>query len=149
MKSVKLQAGMFVVLGICCSANAHGDEPKAELATLEGTYSLVRGEEGGKPLSEQLIKTSKLTITGIRHVVILGEEMPIVGTHTINPFEKPKSIDAKDTAGRYAGKTVKGIYKLDSDEFTVSFAPPGEARPQEFGTQNRPGRTLHVWKKAK
>ena len=146
---MKLQPFAIVAILICSGAIAQDDGTKEELAKLEGTYNLVRGEEGGKPMSEQVLKNSKLTITGNKHVVKLGDEVPIVGTHTVNPLEKPKSIDASDTAGRFAGKTSKGIYKLDGDEFTVSFSPPGEARPQEFNTQNRPGRMLHVWKKTK
>jgi uncharacterized protein (TIGR03067 family) len=128
------------------TAAADDDPAKAELKQLEGIYKMVRGEEGGKPLPDEIVKTAKLTITGDKHVVQLGEET-IRGTHTVNPLEKPKSIDATDSTGRFAGKTVKGIYKLEGDEFTVSFAPPGEDRPLEFKTQNHPGRLLHLWKR--
>jgi uncharacterized protein (TIGR03067 family) len=59
------------------------------------------------------------------------------------------SINASDTTGRFAGKSVKGIYKLDGDELTISFAPPGEPRPTEFETKDKPGRLLHVWKRVR
>jgi len=144
---MKRLAISLLTLLICCTAFAQVEGTKEELGKLTGNYKLVRGEEAGKPLPEAALKVSKLTITGDKHVVKIGEEVPMVGTHTVNPFEKPNSIDVSDTAGRFASKSIKGIYKLDGDELTVSFSPPGEARPREFNTQNRPGRILHVWKR--
>jgi uncharacterized protein (TIGR03067 family) len=107
---------------------------------------MVRGEEGGKPLDSAIVRTAKLMLADGRHFVKLGEET-IRGTHTVNPLEKPKSIDASDTTGRFAGKTTKGIYKFEDGEFTVSFAPPNEPRPIDFTTKDHPGRLLHVWKR--
>ena len=117
------------------------DEPMvAELKKLEGTYRMVRGEEGGVPVADDVVRTAKLTITGDRHVVQLGSET-IRGTHTVNPLEKPKSIDPTDTTGRFAGKTVKGIYKLEGNEFTIAVAPPNEDRPLDFTTEGQAGTT--------
>ncbi|HEV3138047.1 MAG TPA: TIGR03067 domain-containing protein [Pirellulales bacterium] len=146
MKSRAMWIAMVAVLFLLGAAQE--DPVKDELKKLEGTYKMVRGEEGGQPLSEEIVKTAKLTITGDKHVVQLGSET-INGTHTVNPLEKPKSIDASDTTGRFAGKTTYGIYKLEGDEFSVSFAPPGEPRPNQFSTQNHFGRLLHLWKRVR
>jgi uncharacterized protein (TIGR03067 family) len=133
---------------LIAAAAAQNDTAQEGLKKLEGTYTMVRGEDGGKPLGQEIVRVAKLTITGDRHVVQLGEET-IRGTHTVNPLEIPKSIDATDTTGRFAGKTVKGIYKLEDGEFTVCFAPPNEPRPIDFTTKDKPGRLLHVWKRTK
>lgn len=146
---MKSRAKWIAVVAILFSMGAAQEDPvKEDLKRLEGTYKMVRGEEGGQPLADEMVKTAKLTITGNQHVVQLGTET-INGTHTVNPLEKPKSIDASDTTGRFAGKTTKGIYKLEGDEFYVSFAPPDEPRPNQFSTQNHPGRLLHLWKRVK
>src|SRR5580704_2632475 len=107
MKSRAMWIAMVAVLFLLGAAQE--DPVKDELKKLEGTYKMVRGEEGGQPLSDEIVKTAKLTITGDKHVVQLGSET-INGTHTVNPLEKPKSIDASDTTGRFAGKTTYGIY---------------------------------------
>jgi uncharacterized protein (TIGR03067 family) len=146
---MKSRAIWVAIVAVIFSAGAAQEDPvKEELKKLEGTYKMVRGEEGGQPLADEIVKTAKLTITGNKHIVQLGKET-INGTHTVNPLEKPKSIDASDTTGRFAGKTTKGIYKLEGDEFFVSFAPADEPRPTEFGTQNHPGQLQHLWKRVK
>jgi uncharacterized protein (TIGR03067 family) len=142
----------YVVLltGACTTLSARGQDDVLgdELKKLEGTYEMVRGEEGGKPLPAELILRCKLTITGNKHVVRLGDET-INGTHKVNRLEKPKSIDAEDSTGRFAGKMTKGIYKLEDDVFTVCFAPPDEPRPTDFTAKDHPGRLMHVWKRAR
>ena len=139
---------IVLVIGLLGMTRAASDPAQDELTTLGGVYRLVRGEEGGQPISPEIVRSAKLTLTGDRHVVQLGEET-IRGTHVVNPLETPKSIDATDTAGRFAGKTVKGIYRFEDGQFTVSFAPPGEPRPTDFNTKDKPGRLLHVWKKTR
>jgi uncharacterized protein (TIGR03067 family) len=137
---------ILVVAGLLGMTRLADDPVQQELTQLSGTYRMVRGEEGGQQIDAQLARAAKLTLTADQHVVVLGDET-IRGRHTVNPLENPKSIDATDTAGRFAGKTVKGIYKFEDGVFTVSFAPPGEPRPIDFSTTGKPGRLLHVWKR--
>jgi uncharacterized protein (TIGR03067 family) len=131
-----------------CALAAQNPSEQEELKKLSGTYTLVRGEEAGTPIAPEIVRTAKLTLSGDRHVVQLGEET-IRGTHTVNPLEKPCSIDATDTTGRFAGKSTKGIYKFEDETFTVVFAPPNELRPTVFVTKDKPGRLMHVWKRTK
>ena len=148
---MKIQFAWFaagLILISPAAAVAQEQPGQEELKKLSGTYMMVRGEEAGKPIPPEIVRTAKLTLTGDRHVVQLGDET-IRGTHTVNPLEKPPSIDATDTAGRFAGKTVKGIYKFEDETFTVTFAAPNEPRPIDFVTKDKPGRLLHVWKRTK
>lgn len=54
-----------------------------------------------------------------------------------------------DTEGPFKGKTTLGIYKLEGNQFTVCFAPPGKERPTEFSTTSGTGQFIHVWKRQK
>lgn len=137
---------ILVVAALMGLAPEATDPAQDELQTLSGTYRLVRGEEGGQPLDPQVVRTAKLVLTGEEHVVTLGSET-MRGRHRVSPFETPKSIDTTDTMGRFAGKTLKGIYKLEEGQFSVCFAPPGEPRPTDFTTKDKPGRLSHVWKR--
>lgn len=148
MKTRTAMLAAAIVATCVCVVAAQDQTGQEELKKLSGTYTLVRGEAAGKPIAPEIVRTAKLTLTGDRHVVQLGEET-IRGTHTVNPLEKPRSIDATDTTGRFAGKSVKGIYKFEDETFTVAFAPPNEPRPIDFITKDKPGHLMHVWKRTK
>lgn len=137
---------ILIVAALMGLAPEPTDPAQDELQAISGKYRLVRGEEAGQPLDPQTVRTATLALSGDEHVVTLGSDTRR-GRHRVNPFEVPKSIDSTDTAGRYAGKSIKGIYKFEDGQFTVCFAPPGEPRPTDFNTKGKPGRIAHVWKR--
>jgi uncharacterized protein (TIGR03067 family) len=124
------------------------DAAKDDLKKMDGTWTLVSGEEEGQKLSDSTLKTAKAVIKGDKHDVKVGDKT-YVGTHKVDPSKKPKTIDAMDTEGTNKGKTSLGIYELKDDEFKVCFAPPGKERPKEFTTKAGSGNILHVWKREK
>ncbi len=80
-------AMLAAVLAVTCVVAAQDQTGQDELKKLSGTYTMVRGEEAGKPIPPEILRTAKLTLTGDRHVVQLGEET-IRGTHTVSPLAK-------------------------------------------------------------
>jgi len=138
---------ILVVAALMGLAPEATDPAHDELQSLNGTYRMIRGEEGGQAVDPKIAQTAKLVLTGDEHVVTLGNDT-MRGRHRVNPSEAPKSIDAADTVGRFAGKTLKGIYKLEDGQFSVCFSPPGEPRPTDFITKDKPGRISHVWKRS-
>jgi len=120
----------------------------ADATRLNGTWVLVRGEQDGKPLPQDAIQGIKMVIDGDKHTLVVGGDKT-VNTHHLDPTTKPKSIDAKPTAGPYKDMTLRGIYRLEGDEFTVCFAAPGKERPKEFTTKSGTGTFVHVWKRQK
>jgi uncharacterized protein (TIGR03067 family) len=143
---MKLHVLLVLAVGLLIGANSSGgDAAKTELKKLEGAWGMVSGEAKGEKLPENTIKSATLTIVGDKHTVKVGEDT-IVGTHKLDPTKKPKAIDAMDTEGPFKGKTIFGIYKLEKNEFTVCFAPPGMERPKVFTTKSGTGELFHVWK---
>ena len=138
----------YALLALVAGFLVAADDPKDELKKLEGTWTMVAGEAKGEKFAENIVKNAKLTIVGDKHTVKVGKET-IIGTHKLDPSKKPKEITAMDTEGPYKGKTALGIYKLEGDEFTVCFAPPGKDRPKEFTSKSGTGEFVHVWKKEK
>lgn len=57
---------------------------------------------------------------------------PVTGTFTADAGKTPATIDMKPESGRYKGKTLLGVFKLDGDTLTVAFAEPGRPRPTGF-----------------
>ena len=146
---MKQLALMVVTAGLLIAADAPDeDKAKADLKKFEGTWVLVKGEQEGKPIPEDVLKDAKLVIAGNVHTVKVGEDT-FKGTHKVDPTKKPRQIDATDTEGRFKDKTILGIYKIKGYQFTVCFAPPDKDRPKEFTTKSGTGHILHVWKRAK
>ena len=102
---------------------------------IEGTWKLISGEQNGEAEPQEDLERSSLVIEGNQHTVTIGEAV-LKGTHTLDTSGDPMTIDASDTAGPFEGMSLKGIYRVEDDEFTVCFAAPGEDRPTEFTTKN-------------
>jgi uncharacterized protein (TIGR03067 family) len=138
-----------LAVGLLVAASAPQDEAaKVELKKITGTWVMVAGEEKGQKIPEPTIQNARLNIEGDRHTVRVGQDN-FNGTHQLDPAKQPKAIDSTDTEGPFKGQTYRGIYKLEGDEFTVCFAPPGKPRPTEFTTKSGTGEILHIWKRAK
>ena len=113
---------------------------------LEGTWKLMSGEQNGQDESAEDVKNSKLEIIGDQHCVTVGEAV-MKGTHKLDTSQTPMTIDSTDTAGPFENMSLKGIFKLESDLFTVCFAAPAAERPTEFTTKDGKATLLHVWKR--
>jgi uncharacterized protein (TIGR03067 family) len=137
-------SSLLIVAGLLVAAEPQkGDDQK-----IEGTWRMVRGEEDGKSLPAEVVHSARLKIEGDKHTVRVGDAT-LVGTHRLEPNEKPKIIETMDTEGPFKGETLHGIYQLRGNEFTVCFAAPGKERPTKFTTKSGTGHLLHVWRRHK
>jgi len=136
-----LAAGLLV-------AAAPNDDAKNDLKKLEGTWVLASGENDGKKISADTLKTGQLMIDGDKHTVKVSDTT-YKGTHKLDPSSKPKTIDITDTEGPFKDKTVLGIYELDGDEFKICYAAPGKDRPKDFSAKEGTGYHCHIWKREK
>jgi len=65
----------------------------------------------------------------------------ITGSYLADSQASPRTIDQFVDNGRFGGKTLKGIYRVQGNRLTISFGGPGEARPASF--ESVPG-TAHT-----
>lgn len=137
-----------IAIGLAMSLVACVDVARGE-DSVQGTWKLISGEAQGKALAEKDIKNAKLVIKGDEYHFTLDGGEAITGTQTLDSTAKIKTIDIKDASGANKGKTCLGIYELKGDEFRVSFAPAGNARPTKFSTAPDSGNWVHVWKRVK
>ncbi|MGB9475018.1 MAG: TIGR03067 domain-containing protein [Candidatus Udaeobacter sp.] len=137
------------MIGSLMAADEDKGEISKDLMALQGTWRLAAGEIGGRKMTAEELKESKLVFQGDRYTVRRGNGPTVTGSVVINSTKHPNTIDITDADGPYKGETLLGIYALNDDEFTECFSSPGEARPANFATKTGTTQFLHVWKHVK
>jgi uncharacterized protein (TIGR03067 family) len=66
------------------------------------------------------------------------------GTYKISGTGKLRRIDAKGTAGQYAGKEYEGIFTIEGDTLKWCSGNPGKGRPTALRTNTGAGHFLMV-----
>jgi uncharacterized protein (TIGR03067 family) len=130
--------------------NANEETVAKELQKFKGTWRMSSKEVDGKKFSGEEIKDVIATSDGSGRVTVRrGDKVIGEGTVKLDPTKKPKTINVTFTEGEYKGKTVLGIYEIESDAFQVCIVRPGGERPAEFSAQAGSGRTIVVYKREK
>lgn len=141
--------GSGLALEILKRGAAALDPLRAELALLEGEWTMVACERDGQTLHKAMIKTGKRLAKGNETTVLFGNEVILKAAYSLGVANRPKTIDYILTAGPNQGEMQLGIYELDGDTVRFHFAAPGQPRPSDFATSAGAGGTLAVWKRQK
>ena len=122
-------------------------EAKKDLEKLQGDWVMSALEIDGKLVPEEKIRGTILTIKGDKYIVSTKKSKNEV-TITLDPSQKPKSIDMAFADGTNLPKVGKGIYKLDGDTFVLVRAQATDSeRPTQFGTWPDTGCFMVTWKR--
>jgi uncharacterized protein (TIGR03067 family) len=126
------------------------DDPKAEairaeLKRFEGTWKFESMVFDGKPVPEDGLKDSRMTIEGDRFTTKGNESAK--GTFTVDPTVRPKTIDIAIKTKDGGSVKILGLYTLEGDTYTICSGYPGKPRPTEFAAGS--GRGLQVMKREK
>ena len=131
------------------TAWAQNNETINDNAKLQGEWTMVSGERDGLPFPDDLRKSFKRVAKGDEVTVTMGDQLSLKAKFTLDMSKKPKTIDYSVTGGPYAGNRQLGIYEMQGNTVKFCFSIPGKARPSDFSTKLRDGRTLTVWTQAK
>jgi RNA polymerase sigma factor (sigma-70 family) len=101
---------------------------------IQGSWGAIYAELGGKELPAERLATMKLTVTGDRYTVKVGEQID-QGTIKLRPDQKPKAMDLVGTKGPNKGKTIRAIYEPAKGYLRIGYDLSGKARPAKFGTR--------------
>ena len=110
-------------------------EIKKDHKLIEGTWRIKTLEVNGNKAGDA--DASKFTVVngadGAWRLRSEGNEVA-KGTSTIDPTQKPRTIDFMPTSGQDQGQTLLGIYELKKNTRKLCFAPAGRNRPTEFSS---------------
>lgn len=128
----------FVCLTIGCATTK-----KAQMNSnfLNGTWTPIRQEIGGKELPASVFQTQKLIISDTTYT--FSAESVDKGTLTY----KDGQMDIYGKEGVNKGKHFTTIYKLDNEQLTICYNLKGDSYPAEFETKSKPTLFLSVFKK--
>jgi uncharacterized protein (TIGR03067 family) len=138
-------ASLLLVLSAGLVFAAEGGK---DLDKLQGTWNRESGEVDGKPAPAEEIRNGKLTISGDKYTLTIGEQKRS-GTLKLDEKKTPKTIDIISAEGPNKGKALLGIYELKGDTFRYCLARPGKDRPTEFSAEAGSGHMLYVNKRSK
>jgi uncharacterized protein (TIGR03067 family)/uncharacterized protein (TIGR03000 family) len=120
-------------------ANANQDRDR-----IVGNWTVVSGEDNGKPMPAEKVKGSRVTISK-DNITVHEENQKRVMSYKLSQNTTPKQIDLTTVEGSEQGKTSQGIYSLDGDNLKISF---GQERPKDFATKEGSKDMTFVMKRA-
>jgi len=119
------------VLVLAVSLVALGAGPNDDAKAVQGAWTPVKAELGGKPMADEVLKTISLKLEDGKYDVHVGDA-PDRGTYALDPTARPKGMTVTGTDGPNRGKTFPAIYDLEGDTLRICYDLSGRARPTEF-----------------
>ncbi len=136
------------LLVLLLAADPPKDDPaRKELDRLQGTWTMIALEVDGKPIAEDKLADTTLTIKGDRYITRVKDQS-FETAIKLNPAKKPAEIDMTFLDGENKDKTALGIYRIDGDTFKMCRTRlPEKDRPTEFATWPNSDTFVVTWKK--
>jgi uncharacterized protein (TIGR03067 family) len=135
---------LVVAVSLVVSAGAAQDKAGAtDKDKIQGTWKIVSGEKGGKPLPADKLKDIKVVFAGDKLTFSSGGKSS-EHAFKLDPAKKPKEIDVE-----FGGKTGTGIYELDGNTLKIAHGELGDPRPKEFASKEGSDVTFMVMKREK
>ena len=133
---------LFILTCICLTIGCSTTKKTLmSLNFLNGTWTPIRQEIGGKELRAVVFQTQKLIISD--NTYIFSAESIDKG---ILNYKKGQ-MDIYGKEGVNAGKHFTTIYKIDNNQLTICYNLKGDSYPAEFETKSKPTLFLSVFRK--
>jgi uncharacterized protein (TIGR03067 family) len=148
---MKVQALLVVVAaGLLVAADAKDDAVKAAKAKLKGAWKVVTLEEQGEKAPEDVVNKMRLVFQDDKLVIKGTDDGDHEAKYSIDPSQKPASLDLVPADGQEKGKTLRCIYSLEGDDLKICSATKADDdRPKEFAAKKGDKAVLLVFKREK
>jgi uncharacterized protein (TIGR03067 family) len=125
-----------------------GDAARTDLQSLQGTWNVLAGNEGGKTLPPPRVKGSKMIVKD-NVMKVHEQDKQLEMTFTLDASGEPRTIDMTIAEGKRKGEVARGVYILDGDMLKICFAPQGQPRPANFLPRQGSAEMLFVLRRAR
>jgi uncharacterized protein (TIGR03067 family) len=122
---------LCIYLTVAASLTAFAANPPADAKAVQGSWTPVKADLGGQPMTEAVLKSISLKLDNGKYEVSVAGA-PDKGTYTIDSTSKPKGMTITGTEGPNNGKTFPAIYELKGDTLRICYDLSGAKRPTEF-----------------
>ncbi len=145
---------------VAASAEADKEDGAGDLKKLHGKWTLVAGEAGGEPFTDDQCKNFALAFFGGGKVELSGlflvqtdnyfgtEQVTFEGKFHLDAKPNPKRLAMtfdKDAVRRFKlDPQMEAIYHVDGDWLKICVFDPSDKAPEKFTTQGGTGRVLYV-----
>jgi uncharacterized protein (TIGR03067 family) len=132
-----------------------GDDAKAELKKLEGTWVGVSAVSVGKDVPSDKAQALSLTMKADGTWTMTDGKDTWNGTFTVDATKTPKTANFVILSGKNKDHTTLDIYEVDGDTFKCCYVivPTGKesetARPTKFKSEDDSPQILSVMKRQK
>lgn len=135
------------VFAVSPSTRADDREAK-EVEKLQGAWTLVSWQEGGKDRLDKQHPNLKVMIQkDVLSFRLENQPWKLDLKLKLDPSSTPQRVDLHSTIRE--GQVYHGIYELVSDELKICWSNSGRPRPESFNTQPGDGRFFLTLKRAK
>jgi uncharacterized protein (TIGR03067 family) len=146
---MKLHVVAVLTAAMLLLGAAAGQE-KGDQDQIQGEWTIVSLESGGKKPPEEFLKEMRMIITKDQMIFAKGDKKKEPVTFKLDPGKKPKWINL---TAKEAGMEIMfpGIYELKGDELKICFTAEKEKaeRPKEFTSAEGSRHVLFVLKREK
>jgi uncharacterized protein (TIGR03067 family) len=125
-----MRTALFVALltaGGVAAQDRKDEQPDGRKA-LQGTWTIVSLEHGGKKADEK-VTASTVVFKGDKYRILAGEKAVEEGTFTVDASKTPNQIDVAATSGPDKGTKWHGVYELEGDTLRAVVGPADKDRP--------------------
>lgn len=140
-----MKYSMLLATALMLSLNpASGAEPQDPL---QGTWSIVQMERGGRQPPQELIKSSKIKMVIKGNTLRISDNNRGEGaTFTLDNSKKPHTIDLvfKEGPNEDVERKALGIYEIDGANLKFAWHKDGGPRPTKFKSI-KGDRTSELW----
>ncbi len=123
--------GMLLLVPVVIAlSNAGTENGGQDLDKLQGVWTVVAAERNGRTEPEEEFQNDLVTIKKAEMTVARKGSVRNIYRIKLDPAKTPGQIDLIGVTGLDEGKTLRGIYRLEGDRWTLCAGT--QQRPTEF-----------------
>jgi uncharacterized protein (TIGR03067 family) len=138
----------LLTVALVVAAPVPAEKEKKDEEKIQGTWTVVSLESGGKKAPDDDVKNVKFVFKDDT-VTINDPKREEKAKIKLDASKKPKAIDIQPEDKGGDKKPVLGIYELKDDELKICFAKGGGERPTELVSKAGTEQSLVVLKREK